>query len=41
MDNELDIRSVRKLAALTNISVLLTSHTRHTLEFAKAMEAWR
>jgi len=41
MDNELDIRSVRKLAKLTNISVLLTSHTRHTLEFAKAMEAWR
>jgi glyoxylase-like metal-dependent hydrolase (beta-lactamase superfamily II) len=30
MDNELDIRSVRKLAKLRNISVLLTSHTRHT-----------
>jgi glyoxylase-like metal-dependent hydrolase (beta-lactamase superfamily II) len=40
MDNELDIRSVRKLAKLRNISVLLTSHTRHTFEFAKAMEEW-
>ena len=40
MDTELDVRSVRKLATLENVSVLLTSHTRHTFEFAKAMEEW-
>ena len=40
MDTELDIQSIRKLATLGNVSVLLTSHTRHTFEFAKAMEEW-
>ena len=41
IDTELDIRSIRRLATLKNVSVLLTSHTRHTFEFAKAMQEWR
>ncbi len=41
MDHGVVVQSVRKLAALENISVLCTAHTKCSCDFESAMKQWR
>lgn len=41
MDRKLQEESIRKLAALDNIEMMMTAHTGFTEDFKKAMNRWR